>query len=178
MQHEFDMVFGQIGNLVAIAFFTAITIFVVGGGSAIIIMIPVTILSIGLALTFSHLFNMSEKRYGYVRKELDRTQSELQRAHKRIAEFEKSLKTTKRYDEVFATIKAAVTCAITHEVPTDPLVTRTGHMYSRAALYRWAASTGGRLTCPLTRANLSEYELVHNIPVLNVCDALRMLDHH
>ena len=170
-QHEIDRVFGQIGNLVAVAFFTAITIFVVVGGSSAI-MIPVAILSIGLALTFSSLFNMSEKRYGYVMKELDRTQSELQRAHKRIAKFEKSSKISKSYEEVFATIKAAVTCAITHEVPTDPLVTRTGHMYSRAALYKWAVSTG-RLTCPLTRANLSEYELVHNIPVLNVCDAIR-----
>ena len=71
-------------------------------------------------------------------------------------------------------IKKALECSIILDLPKDPVITSTGHIYSLGAMneYCWR-STNGLYRCPNTRMNLRPENIMRCYPLEHVCEEIR-----
>ena len=63
-------------------------------------------------------------------------------------------------------IPSSFKCLITHEIMTDPVVTRDGHVYERSAIQYWfRRAPAGRMISQSTGSILGSRELTPEVPL-------------
>lgn len=66
--------------------------------------------------------------------------------------------------EASTVIPSLFVCPLTLGVMTDPLISKYGHTFERAAILEWL-SQGTDASCPITRQPLSPSMLIPNVPL-------------
>lgn len=113
----------------------------------------------------------------YTNKALKNIISEIYGTVKKYVPFEgrkaRSLKPKKNIDaikDIDATIKECLTCSISHDTFTHPVIVADNNTYESAYIAKWLQTEH---TSPLTRTDLTDTELIPNTNIQQIVEVIK-----
>jgi hypothetical protein len=161
----------RVDNIFTLSFFLAVFVHCSGGS----LTLTVTGMSLCFAIISAIVCYRLYRCYFDSHDELRRARNQIRVLRTEINTLERFHRRMMRFENAINLIRNSLICPITLVVPIDAVVTRSGHVFSNAALMRWARNEVV-FPCPVTRNMLQPIDVMLNYPVRNVCTALRMLD--
>jgi predicted membrane chloride channel (bestrophin family) len=161
----------KVFNFTHFSVLVAVVVYCSGGNQLLVITSYALVMVAVLALLCFRLYT----GYCNARRELFSLEADNRDKERLAFELEKVSNREREYARAFKSIKESMECCITMDVPSNPVITTMGYVFSRKELGRFT-STMGYLICPISGRTMIQSDIMCNYPVVNVCAELRHLD--